>query len=114
PIDQQVVGEELQTTRRDDAWIELPDGSGSRVSRVGEARLPRRIAFNVEPLESAARQVSLAAHFDLLAQITPRPVQSQRDGAYRAHVWCDVLAARAVAARRAADEKPIPITQRER
>src|SRR5205085_554303 len=86
---QDVVGEEVEAAARDDLRVELADRAGGGVARVGELRLVRLLALEVERREGPARQIRLAAHLHLPAL---SDLQAEREAADGAHVLRHVLA----------------------
>ncbi len=58
------VAPKAERPRRGHGRVELADGPGGRVARVGERRLPVGGALLVEACEGGQRQVDLAAHLD--------------------------------------------------
>ncbi len=108
------VGVERQRTLRGDARIELAQAAGGGVARIDQ-RLDlavRRARRFVVRLEAGARHVDLAAHFQHLGPACA--TQPQRDRLDRAQVRGHVLAAFAVAARRAAHELAVFVAQADR
>ena len=109
----QLIKERAQAAARDERRIEVAERPGRRVPRIREQRLARVLALRVDALERFARQEDLAAHLDASSENDPRPhFQPQRDGSNRPQVRGDVLAARAVASRRASDEAAVLVGQR--
>ena len=84
-----------------DGRIELADGAGGGVAGVGEERFAPLGALGVHALEAALRHVDLAAHLEGRGKVAR---QGEGDGADRAQVGRDVLAAAAVPARGALHE----------
>ena len=98
-----------QAPLRRDPRGEQPDRSGGGVARVGEERLAGRLPVGVQLPE---RRAGIE---DLSARLERRGLQdAQRDGANRAHVVGDVLAAEAVPARRGAREYALLVAERYR
>ena len=90
------VGEEVQTPRRHHLGIELAQGAGTGVARVGEQRLAALGPLPVDRLEHRIGDQRLAAHLQPGGRI--RQLQPQRHALDRAHVGGDLLALLAVAA----------------
>ena len=91
--------------------VELPDGAGRGVARVRERRLLALEALAVRRLERGPRRVHLAANVDAAGHAL---AERERDGLDRAQVRGDVLAHRAVAARRALREAPVDVREVDR
>ena len=81
----------------------------------GAILLPVGAGALVEAGEAGEREVDLAAHLEHRRRpARPRQAQRERDRADRAQVRRHVLAPRAVAARRAADERAVLVDERDR
>ncbi len=106
------VAEQRERPRGGDARVLLPQRSGGRVARVHEHAQPGLEALRVEPLEGRERQVDLSAHLDQRRR--RRAAQALRQGLDRAQIGRDVLADRAVAARRAAGQRAVLVDERDR
>ena len=111
-IGDELVHEGTKIALRYKRGIQVPHAPGRGVAGVGVERIPCVLELAVDPLERGARQVDLAAHFDASARyavaatrLRPcRSAEGERNRANGAHVHGDVCAARAIAARRAADQ----------
>ena len=111
---EQHVGEIVEAALRGDAGLELADGAGGGVARVGENRQAFLFALVVHFLEGGDGHEHFAADFEIggdagFLQLVQR--DGKRDGANRAHVQGDVFADGAVAAGDAADQFAILVVQ---
>ena len=97
--------------RRRDPGVELAQRAGGGVARVRGGRLSGRDLLLVEAAEAREREVDLAAH---LHQRRRLALERERDRPDRAQVDGDVLPALPVAARRAANELPVLVDERDR
>ncbi len=106
------VREEGQAPSGSDTRIELPQRSGGGVTRVCEQLLPARCLRRVERGEVVTQHQHFPPHLD------PRrhslTGQAQRYRAHRAQVGRHVLAAAAIAARRAGDQHALHVAQADR
>ena len=104
----QRIDKDVERPSGGDARIELANRPGRAVARVGEKRLAVGRAFVVDLLKGRARQIHLAAYFEVWRRSV---VQSQRQRADRLEVGCNVLALRAVTACRADAEATLLVAQ---
>ncbi len=111
----ELVAPDVERPRGGDSRIELTDGAGGGVARVGEGRLAGGRARLVQAREAGQRQVDLAAHLDHGRHrlVTIKPAQTQGHGVDGAQVGGHVFADHAVAAGGAALEDPVAIDQRD-
>src|SRR5262249_22658631 len=109
------IGEEAQRSARRDIGIELAQGAGGGVARVGEGLLARRLLARVHLLERLALHVDLAAYVERPRDRIWHPAfELVRDVLHGAQVRRDILAGRAVAARRADRERAVLVAQADR
>src|SRR5579864_8962004 len=94
-----VIGEEFERPARRDRRVELAQGTGGDIARVGENRLAGRFALRVDREKPGALHVDFAAYLDHLWPIIAGELF--RHGLHGADVLGYVLAGDAVAARRA-------------
>ncbi len=107
----QRIGVERQRTLRGDPRIQLSQGTGGTVARIGQGLLAAFAGTCVVGLETGPRHVDLAAH---LKHVWCVATQDQRDRLDRAQVHTDILASRAVATGCAAHEQATLVTQADR
>ena len=98
-----------QPTAGSDGAVLLTQRTRRRVARVGEQRLFVQLELCVERVEHGFFHIHLAAH----DQVRRRVFQLVRDILYGLEVRGHVLADLPVAARRAADEHPVHILERD-
>ena len=105
------IHERRQVAMRCDLRILLTKAACSGVSRIGEPRLAVGLRSRVERLEARLGHVALAAQLDRLLGIADGGkrlvAQAQRNVSHGSHVHRDVLARRAVAARRRLQKAPV-------
>ena len=106
------VGEEVQRPRRRDLGVLLPQRCRRRSCADCEDAARRRGLALVKREEVRLGHVDFAAHFATPAR--PCPCRSLRDLLERADVGGDILAFRAVAARRGRDQLAVLVAQRHR
>ena len=105
----QLVHERAHAALRHQRRIQVPHRARGGIAGVRELRLAGVLHLAVEPVERRAREVHLAADLDAIV----RPAsQRERDRADRAHVRGDLLTARAVAARRRAQQASAFVRER--
>ena len=102
------MGDEGQGPRRCDARIELAQRAGGGVARVGELFVPGRCLTLVEREELRLAHIDLAAHFGDIGRASG---QRQRQAGDMADIGGDILADRAIAARRAGHQLAVFIAQ---
>ena len=73
-----VIGEEAQRAARGDGRIELAQGTGGRVARIGEDLLARLLLALVERGEIGVAHIDLAAHLEDLGRILAAEASSAR------------------------------------
>ncbi len=112
----ELVDPDVERSRGGDRRVELADGAGGRVARIGKGRLTGRRARLVQAFERRERQVGLAADFDHRGRplTAVERAQAQRDGVDRAQVDGHVLADDTVTARGAPLEQAVAVDQRDR
>ena len=103
------VGEEAQGARRGDRRVDLAQGAGGGVARIGVGALAGRLGRGVEGGEVVVAEIDLAAHLDHLRPAGAR--QAMGDVADGAQVLGDVLADPAVAAGGALDQDAVLVAQ---
>ncbi len=97
--------------------VELPQGPGGGIARIGEGALSGGDALLVETLEGVRGQVHLPAHLQdrrHAVRVGGGGMDHQRDGGDGPQVLGDVLAHHAVAARGSLDEAPRLVPERHR
>ena len=104
-----IENKDIQSALGGDLRVELAQGAGRRVARIGEEALPCRLTRLVEACKAGARHEHLAAH----DQPCGRVLERHGNGADGLEIFGHVLANKAVAARRAAHELSIHIFQRD-
>ncbi len=62
---QQIVGKHFQFAAGGNFRVELPDGSGGGVARIGEAWLILLFAFGIDSLKHFSRNEDFATHFEI-------------------------------------------------
>src|SRR5438552_3170432 len=109
-----IIGEHIQPPLSHHCRVELANRAGRGVARIRKPRLALFLALGVNLFKDFARQVSFAAHFDLVGYFLRSVPQPERHAANRAHVRTHVFAARAIAARDAAHEQTVLVVDRKR
>jgi hypothetical protein len=103
------VGEEPQRPFGRDGRIDLAQGAGGKVARVGVGALAGGLGDGVERLELRQRRIDLASDLDHVRNLARQP---GRDVLQGAQVGGDVLAGAAVAPGRAADQDALLVADR--
>ena len=111
---QHIVEEHFEPAIGRHAGIELSDGAGGRVARVGEGRLTPLREPPVQRLEVPDADERLAAHREPARHARSIVAQPQGNGPDRLHVLGDALAPLSVAARRRPDEQALLVHELER
>ncbi len=106
------VDEELERARGGELRVELAQGSGGRVARIGEDLEALCAALVVQPCELGERHQDLASDFEKRRRGLAE--QPQRDGAHRSQVVAHVFARAAIAARRSEHEATLFVDQLDR
>ena len=106
------IGEEAERARGGDRRVFLAQRTGGRIARIGKDGAAFRLLPLVEREKRLLGHVDLAAHLANLRHLAA--FQLLRHVFQRADVGGDVLAFRAVAARRRRDEFAVLVTQRHR
>src|SRR5690349_3969899 len=96
------IGEEFERPTRGDRRIELAQGPGRGVARIGEHGFPASRPLLVQREKTGALEIDLATHLDQLGPAFA--AERLRYRVERAKVRRDILAGSAVAARRAERE----------
>ena len=105
------VGEELQGPGGGDRGIELAQGTGGGIARVGKASLAAFGLAFVQALKGAAAHIDLAAHLKRIGEALGRdPLRDVGDGA---DIGGDVLAFVTVAAGGALNQAPLLVAERD-
>ncbi len=115
-IDEQVVRKKIQPPRRGDRRIEHAHGARGRISRVHKDFAANPLLLPVQRFERFLRHHDFAADFELRPQfifLQHGRVHAQRNRTDGFHVWRDVLAGGAIAARNAAHQQAILVLQRD-
>ena len=102
-VHQQEVGVEIEPAQRGDVGIEHAHRARPGIARIGKLGQPLALALFVHALERLARHDDLAADLEIRRQLvlarSLRRLNDQRHRADGPHIFRDVLADRAVAAR---------------
>ena len=113
-IDEEVVGEEIESALRGDGRIENADGAGGGVAGVDENLAADVLLLAIHGFEGLASHHDFAANFERRRQLgffEGGGIDAQRNRANRFHVGRDVFSGGAVAAGDAANEKAIFILE---
>ena len=109
-VARQLVERAVQTAPRDHRRSLLLERSGRGVARIGEKRLPGRLAFGVDLVERGVGHQYLAAYFERVGPVVaPEPEGHCPHGA---DVGRHVIALRAVAARHGAQQPAMLVGER--
>ena len=109
-VARQLVERAVQTAPRDHRRSLLLERSGRGVARIGEKRLPGRLAFGVDFVERGVGHQYLAAYFEIVGPVVaPEP---EGHCPHRADVGRHVVALRAVAARHGAQQPAMFVGER--
>ena len=106
-----VKAEDRKPSLPRDLTVQLTQRAGRGIARIGERRLSVQLALCIQRIEHRAAQIHLTAHNQLCRCLRRKHLRDVLD---RAQIVRDILADRAVAAGRTADEHAVFIFQRDR
>ena len=107
-VAQQIIEISIQSSGGHDATVLTFQRATRGIARIGKERFFARLAFLIESVEGTPRHQHFSADFEALRPIASGG-QAQGDGANRAHVGRNIVAAHPIATRQGSYQRAVLI-----